>query len=203
MRRHGKPPTRSAITLTRECVLTGLAGKGSADARPHTLGALGRPHGSLTCIRGRCFHTAWTRNGSRGQPNADWRELNDGQILSGEFVISGRDTPHFRCSAHDVFDIYAIDYSPLSANFFWGGPCEAAVFAERLSFNLLVILPKSISVIAHFVANKGGLLLIQQSLRKETIFAGFLDKRKSPPTSSQQAFVLTSARDVVLRSQTR
>ncbi len=84
-----------------------------------------------------------------------------------------------------------------------GGPCEAAVFAERLSFNLLVILPKSISVIAHFVANKGGLLLIQQSLRKETIFAGFLDKRKSPPTSSQQAFVLTSARDVVLRSQTR
>jgi hypothetical protein len=61
-----------------------------------------------------------TQNGSRGQPNADWRELNDGQILSGEFVISGRDTPHFRCSAHDVFDIYAIDYSPLSANFFWG-----------------------------------------------------------------------------------
>src|ERR1700694_1860116 len=109
----------------------------------------------------------------------------------------------FRCSAHDVFDIYAIDYSPLSANFFGGGPCEAAVFAERLSFNLLVILPKSISVIAHFVANKGGLLLIQQSLRKERIFAGFLDKRKSPPTSSQQAFVLTSARDVVLRSQTR
>jgi hypothetical protein len=27
----------------------------------------------------------------------------------------------FRCSAHDVFDIYAKDYSPLSANFFWGG----------------------------------------------------------------------------------
>src|SRR5258708_30118286 len=52
MRRHGKPPTRSAITLTRECVLTGLAGKGSADVGPHTLGALGRPHGSLTCIRG-------------------------------------------------------------------------------------------------------------------------------------------------------
>lgn len=52
MRRHGKPPTRSAITLTRECVLTGLAGKGSADVRPHTLGAPGRPHGSLACIRG-------------------------------------------------------------------------------------------------------------------------------------------------------
>ena len=31
MRRHGKPPTRSAIILTRECVSTGLAGKGSAD----------------------------------------------------------------------------------------------------------------------------------------------------------------------------
>src|SRR5258708_26046213 len=52
MRRHGKPPTQSAIILTRECVSTGLAGKGSADVGPHTLGALGRPHGSLTCIRG-------------------------------------------------------------------------------------------------------------------------------------------------------
>src|SRR5262249_25548180 len=52
MRRHGKPPTRSAIILTQECVSTSLPGKGSADVGPHTFGALGRPHGSLTCIRG-------------------------------------------------------------------------------------------------------------------------------------------------------
>src|SRR5258708_33322823 len=130
MRRHGKPPTRSAITLTRECVLTGLAGKGSADARPHTLGALGRPHGSLTCIRGRGFHTAWTRNGSRGQPNADWRELKDGQILSGEVVISRRRTPHLRGCAQEVVDMYAIDYSSLFAKFFMVWPYGGAFLAE-------------------------------------------------------------------------
>jgi hypothetical protein len=108
--------------------------------------------------------TRLTRNGSRGQANADWLFF---------------------------------------ANFFRGKPCEAAVFAERLSFNLLVLLPRSISAIAHFVANRGALPLIRQSWRKETIFGGFPDKRKSLPTSSQRAFVLTSVRDVVLRSQTR
>jgi hypothetical protein len=69
---------------------------------------------------------------------------------------------HFRRNAHEVFEIYAIDYSALSGNF-WGTPCEAVVFAERLNFKLTVIFPKFINVTVHFVVNKGAPLQIQQS----------------------------------------
>jgi hypothetical protein len=67
-----------------------------------------------------------------------------------------------RRNAHEVFEIYAIDYSALSGDF-WGTPCEAVVFAERLNFKLAVIFPRFISVTVHFVVNKGAPLQIQQS----------------------------------------
>jgi hypothetical protein len=65
-------------------------------------------------------------------------------------------------NAHEVLEIYAIDYSALSGDF-WGTPCEAVVFAERLNFKSPVIFPKFINVTAHFVANRGAPLPIHQS----------------------------------------
>src|SRR5436853_592163 len=70
MRRHGKPPTRSAIILTRECVSTGLAGKGSADVGPHTLGAPGRPHGSASDTNG-TNQAGLTMSVDRGSTGSD------------------------------------------------------------------------------------------------------------------------------------
>jgi hypothetical protein len=55
-----------------------------------------------------------------------------------------------------------MDYSALSGDF-WGTPCEAVVFAERLNFKLAVIFPKFISVTVRFAANKAAPLQIQQS----------------------------------------
>jgi hypothetical protein len=61
-----------------------------------------------------------------------------------------------------VLEIHAMDYSALSGDF-WGVPCEAVVFAEKLNLKLAVIFPKFINVTVRFVANKGAPLQIHQS----------------------------------------
>ena len=75
-------------------------------------------------------------------------------------------------NAHEVLEIYAIDYPALSGDF-WGTPCEAVVFAERLNFKLAVIFPKSISVTVHFVANKGLLFKFSNHSRRKEFSLDF------------------------------
>lgn len=61
---------------------------------------------------------------------------------------------HFDAMHMRVFEIYAMDYSTLS-EVFWGMPCAAVVFAERLNFKLAVILQKFTNVTVRFAASKG------------------------------------------------